>query len=100
MIDAPWAIKVPCPIRIFPPCVSPWSLIGVVISFISMVLIYDQGILRDKNVPLQVKMILDVDLGTPVNNTVIVDHDYRFTLLLRANAQSQGCIFFQAHIVA
>jgi hypothetical protein len=53
-----------------------------------MVLVHNQNILRDEHASLKMDSISRVNLRTPVNNTIIVDQDYRIALFRLSNAQA------------
>src|ERR1700722_9237425 len=76
--------------------VSDWS--GNI--FISMVLVYDQDILGNEDIALQMDSILGVNLRPPVNHTIIVDYDDRLAFLLRRNAQPQASILLNEYVLA
>jgi hypothetical protein len=68
--------------------------------FISMVLVYNQNILCDENARLKMNAVLSVYLRSPVNDAVILNHNYGIALLFRRNTHTQTGIFFYDYVIS
>jgi hypothetical protein len=53
-----------------------------------MVLVDEQNILCNQNIPLQVNSILGVNLRPPVKHAIVIDYDYGLAFFRRRNTQA------------